>query len=210
MDSVFHAIKTRAYDPSQPQTLAPTAPSFVPQSAVTDNAIGTIPQAGPPSQPSLKRAYQEDAEMQDGQSQRWGRGRGDRPVKQTRRGGRGYDQRGGRGGSRPQYMNPPEFPALSGIPNIDPNDPLSSLLAMQQAMGFALPGMSELPLPGMMPQQPKRTGQRCRDYDTKGFCALGTSCPYEHGNDPVVVPAGEEYDPNNAAIISNGLSLIHI
>ncbi|XP_065058188.1 RNA-binding protein 27-like [Rhopilema esculentum] len=32
-----------------------------------------------------------------------------------------------------------------------------------------------------------RKRARCRDYDEKGFCLLGNSCPYDHGRDPVVV-----------------------
>ncbi|XP_030009888.1 RNA-binding protein 27 isoform X3 [Sphaeramia orbicularis] len=29
--------------------------------------------------------------------------------------------------------------------------------------------------------------QRCRDYDEKGFCVRGDLCPFDHGNDPLVV-----------------------
>lgn len=29
--------------------------------------------------------------------------------------------------------------------------------------------------------------QRCRDYDVKGFCVRGDLCPFDHGNDPLVV-----------------------
>uniref|UniRef100_A0A7N9APE4 RNA binding motif protein 26 n=1 Tax=Mastacembelus armatus TaxID=205130 RepID=A0A7N9APE4_9TELE len=29
--------------------------------------------------------------------------------------------------------------------------------------------------------------KRCRDYDEKGFCMRGDMCPFDHGNDPVVV-----------------------
>jgi len=32
-----------------------------------------------------------------------------------------------------------------------------------------------------------RKKQRCRDYDEKGVCLLGNSCPFDHGRDPVVV-----------------------
>ncbi|XP_028406262.1 RNA-binding protein 26-like [Dendronephthya gigantea] len=32
---------------------------------------------------------------------------------------------------------------------------------------------------------PKRG--RCRDYDEKGYCMRGELCPYDHGNDPLVV-----------------------
>lgn len=31
------------------------------------------------------------------------------------------------------------------------------------------------------------TKPRCRDYDEKGFCMRGDLCPYDHGNDAVVV-----------------------
>ncbi|GAA6226257.1 RNA-binding protein 27 isoform X1 [Lates japonicus] len=29
--------------------------------------------------------------------------------------------------------------------------------------------------------------QRCRDYDEKGFCVRGDLCPFDHGNDPLIV-----------------------
>lgn len=129
-------------------------------------------------------------------------------MKQLRRGGRGYDQRGGgRGGARPQYQRPQDFAQQQQqVPQLDPNNPLASLLAMQ-AMGMTLPGMPQFPMPDMGQQMSGRSGERCLDYDTKGFCALGASCPYEHGNDPVVVPnRAEEYDPANAGLAQNGRS----
>jgi hypothetical protein len=46
--------------------------------------------------------------------------------------------------------------------------------------------------------------QRCRDYDTKGFCVRGSACPFDHGNDHLVAPTGDEYDPTNAIINTNG------
>ncbi|KAG7269924.1 hypothetical protein CRUP_032081, partial [Coryphaenoides rupestris] len=33
----------------------------------------------------------------------------------------------------------------------------------------------------------KALKQRCRDYDEKGFCVRGDLCPFDHGNDPLVV-----------------------
>ncbi|KAJ8282288.1 hypothetical protein COCON_G00048070 [Conger conger] len=29
--------------------------------------------------------------------------------------------------------------------------------------------------------------RRCRDYDEKGFCVRGDLCPFDHGNDPLIV-----------------------
>ncbi|XP_028840621.1 RNA-binding protein 27 [Denticeps clupeoides] len=29
--------------------------------------------------------------------------------------------------------------------------------------------------------------QRCRDYDARGFCVRGDLCPFDHGNDPLIV-----------------------
>ena len=59
-----------------------------------------------------------------------------------------------------------------------------------------------------------RQRQRCRDYDTKGFCARGSACPFDHGNDPIVAAADDEYDPTNAIIDTNsnhyGLSRMQI
>lgn len=87
-----------------------------------------------------------------------------------------------------------------GMPRLDPNTPLAALFAMQQAMGL-LSGMPNFGSPNAGNEfnqfQPK---QRCVDYDTKGYCAAGASCPYEHGNDPYVIP-GQEYDPNNAGLL---------
>lgn len=40
---------------------------------------------------------------------------------------------------------------------------------------------------------------KCRDYETKGICHLGTMCPYDH-RQAVVVPADPKYDPNNASL----------
>lgn len=45
--------------------------------------------------------------------------------------------------------------------------------------------------------QPKAKRQRCRDFDEKGYCMRGETCPWDHGNDPVVLE-----DINNPALIS--------
>uniref|UniRef100_A0A3Q3A9H6 RNA binding motif protein 27 n=1 Tax=Kryptolebias marmoratus TaxID=37003 RepID=A0A3Q3A9H6_KRYMA len=35
--------------------------------------------------------------------------------------------------------------------------------------------------------KPVSLKQRCRDYDEKGFCVRGDLCPFDHGNDPLIV-----------------------
>lgn len=219
VDDVFGAIATKSFDPSRPQQ-APSAPApqpfnpaaqtFNPAAQAFNPAAQAFnPPTGPASndraQQSRKRGFNDfdGAEGQNG----FGQNGRDRPMKQMRRGGRGgFDQRGGRAGMGmshlPQLPTPPP-----GMPAFDPNNPLATLMAMQ-AMGMpALPGMPQLPFDpssSAFPQQsslpPKRTGERCKDYDTKGFCALGASCPYEHGNDHFIVPKQEEYDPTNSSL----------
>ena len=97
-----------------------------------------------------------------------------------------------------------------GFPGIDPTDPMSSFLAMQ-AMFPAMATMPSSSLAGhrgsfgQLP--PTRIKERCRDYDTQGFCVLGSSCPYDHGNDHIVaVGESDEYDPTNAIINTNGFN----
>lgn len=183
VNQLFQAISTKSYDPNKP----PPKPMAAPYQS-TQRTNGEPPRF--PNE-SRKRSYRD----LDGGEQMNQYGRiqsfdgGDRPTKQPRRGRGGHDHRGVRGGRGRHGAS--QMPAqIPGMPPIDPNNPMATLLAMQQALGL-LPGM---PNGGS-------TGQRCRDYDTKGFCAAGVSCPYEHGNDPVVIPGfNQEYDPNNSAI----------
>ncbi|OSS53026.1 hypothetical protein B5807_02725 [Epicoccum nigrum] len=111
----------------------------------------------------------------------------DRPVKQaTRRGAK--NGRGGLNAAAPAFAPPPSIPpynpAFGEIPPFDPTNPMA-LMAMMAAFGQALPGMGMPPLPAF---DPEASNTRCADYDTKGFCAIGSMCPYQHGLDyePVV------------------------
>ncbi|GAB7337002.1 hypothetical protein MBLNU457_g2417t2 [Dothideomycetes sp. NU457] len=197
VDGVFEVIRTKSYDSTSSNALTATAPSFTP-------AAGPGLGAPPSELDSRKRAYQDDDVTMGEAGSQYGRrgGRGnDRPMKQMRR-GNDYNQRGGRGGPYAQQQQQPQ------MPNFDPNNPMAMAMAFQQlsqSMGLQFPGMPQLPMP--MPQQPhqaKRPGQRCRNYDNKGYCTRGAACPYEHG-DPIVVPGTtEEYDPNNAMIPNGG------
>lgn len=215
VDDVFKVIATKSYDASSPanvpSTLSVAAPEFNPPTG----PLGTLGRrqsiSNGQNQQARKRNFN-DWDGAEGQNGNGPNGR-DRPMKQMRRaGGRGgYDQRGGRIGQGnmaplglPQMPTPPP-----GMPPFDPNNPFAALMAMQ-AMGVpSLPGMPSFPIassPGAFPQSvslpQKRTGERCKDYDTKGFCALGASCPYEHGNDHYTIPnkQNDEYDPTNASL----------
>ncbi len=184
VDQLFQAISTKSYDPDRPPP-KPAAPNYQP------------PKRASAEQPRLqnesrKRSFQDwDRDEQATPNGRiYSYDGGDRPMKQPRRGGRGHDQRGGRQ-PRQQYDMPQMPLSLPGMPPIDPNNPMAALMAMQQALGL---------FPGL-PAGPQNV-QRCRDYDTKGFCAAGISCPYEHGNDPVVIPGmNQEYGFNPAAML---------
>ena len=120
------------------------------------------------------------------------------------------DSRGGSyaSGSPPNQsaQHPLGFPGVPvPLPNLpfNPNDPMMAMMTLQ-AMGLPpLPGMPPVPQvssptgypsyseqcsPGSDPPMKNKISARCRDYNTKGFCARGNLCPFEHGTDHIVVP----------------------
>ncbi|KAL9084158.1 MAG: hypothetical protein Q9165_008206 [Trypethelium subeluteriae] len=125
-----------------------------------------------------------------------------------------------------QVPNIPSMPTPpAGFPPLDPNNPLAAIMAMQ-ALGMPPlpPNMPQLPhagsptyfqqhspvfsrpgsqgSPSNNTRRTSKIRQRCLDYDTRGYCAMGSQCPYEHGQDhiPVSGQEQEEYDPANAAM----------
>ncbi|OLL23222.1 putative RNA-binding protein [Neolecta irregularis DAH-3] len=76
---------------------------------------------------------------------------------------------------------------------------------------FSNPWPSLVPFPvwGNGMQQPQRTG-KCRDYEEKGFCMRGDTCPFDHGTDRIIVNGSENpqvpldsagaYDPANGLL----------
>ena len=183
VDQLFQAVSTKSYDPSRP----PSKPAPV----IYQPPKRTSAEFHDLANGSRKRSYHDwDRNEQvgpNGFAQSYDVE--ERPMKHPRRGGRGHDHRGGRE-PRQQFEMPQMPTPPPGMPPIDPHNPMAAFMAMQQALGF-LP-----PMPNGMP-----TSQRCRDYDEKGFCAAGASCPYEHGNDPVVFPPlNQQYDPTNSML----------
>ncbi|KAL8788797.1 MAG: hypothetical protein Q9213_001468 [Squamulea squamosa] len=233
VDETFQALHSKSYMPGyvppqqviSPATTFPTAPSIpiLPQ----DSPALVHPPTSTPQQ-SRKRSYNEHQSGAGvGNSHD---GRGDRQLKQLRRGG----ARGGRqdfSTGRPPYSqsgSPPGVPPPGQLPFLntanphanaaspppDLNEPLMAM--MLQAIGMQAP--QQMPaIPTDSPNRFPPAGQdnptynvfgrnkinaRCRDYDTKGFCVKGSTCPFEHGNDHMVAPGQDvpEYDPRNSAI----------
>ncbi|KAK6429964.1 hypothetical protein LTR95_013888 [Oleoguttula sp. CCFEE 5521] len=132
---------------------------------------------------------------------------GNRPSKQMRRGNaRGGTTRGGRFQQPPSQQWQPgnQLPASLSTPSVDVDNPFAALMAMQQMMGLpALPGMPPLPSPqpySTSAQASTRSDRRCYDYDAKGYCAKGASCSFEHGEDAIILPPDEPYDPANSTL----------
>jgi len=93
---------------------------------------------------------------------------------------------------------------------------MAALLAMQAWTGMA--GFPPIPPPAPVPKDAavpvagagaqrkpveRKIGERCKDYDEKGYCMQGDMCPYEHGMDHIVIAEGganDEYDPNNSQL----------
>jgi hypothetical protein len=132
-----------------------------------------------------------------------------RPTKQTaRRGGRGL--RGAAAAFQPQTSFPSFVAPMSNMLNMadlpppppgplpfDVNNPMT-FFAMMAALGTNLPGMP--PLPPINTLGSRSNGPapkaKCYDYHTKGFCALGTLCSFEHGDTISASSDVLEYDPN--------------
>jgi RNA recognition motif-containing protein len=91
------------------------------------------------------------------------------------------------------------FPPLSEIPPFDPTNPVA-LFAMAAAFGLNISNM-----PGLNAQGQDSSNVSCSDYDTKGYCAAGSICPYQHGG-AIPVPADKlsEYDPRLPIVAGQG------
>ena len=175
VDEIFCAIEAKSYVPGNVPSPLINQPSVAaaPGSTPTYSPLG--PSQGWPAgfQESKKRSYNE-LQNTNGADPHYTRG--DRQMKQMRRGGRGRGdasgQRAGKGGSQesgypfpiPQGANEypmrqpsaehQNFPIVAEMPitpnamPFDPNDPIAAMLALQ-AMGLPqMPGLPPFPLPG--------------------------------------------------------------
>lgn len=231
VDEIFRAIHTKSYSPRNhiPPSASSSSPTFTaplgPAGAYGSLGAGRGLHGG--FQESKKRSYNDRQEEGPGIDSHYSRG--ERHMKQMRRGGRGgradaFAPRNGRGGlSESLYSQVGSSPAplilqnMPMPPPFDPNDPLAAMMAMQ-AMGLPpLPGMPPLPHAGspniyplfgaqsLSPSHgPQRNAlrERCRDYDERFYCERGDACPYEHGTDRLVASGQDEYDPKNSTIMN--------
>ena len=134
--------------------------------------------------------------------------RGMAPSAAGRWGGRGGGAGAGGGmysrGPDPTFVQPaivpsplalPQFAMPMSMPWAVPGggDPISAFLAAAAWGGFpqVVPGGK----PGEEKKVVKKVGERCKDYDEKGFCMKGDMCPYEHGMDHIVVPPAQDNKP---------------
>lgn len=157
LDDVFQAITNKSYMPGAPPAPKPNA-----NTDTTSNL--------PPRPPNLrKRGLDDDDDFReyDGYPQQ-----GERAYKQPRRGGR---RNGGFGG----YMPPG---GMANMPRFDPNNPMEALMTMQ-AMGMPFPNMPDYGGQGAANRQRRRG--RCRDFDNKGYCSRGSTCAYDHSQEPI-------------------------
>ncbi|KAH0600468.1 hypothetical protein MHUMG1_01464 [Metarhizium humberi] len=177
LDDVFQAIAYRSYLPGAHPP---------PKSA---DPLPSLQNKSPES--SRKRRLEESGPSDDPEQNG---PQGGRAFKQLRKGRRGREDRADRNSNGYGMMMMPPF---------DPNNPMEAMMQMQ-AMGLpwpAMPGQQGWGFGGGAVGrggQRKRGRGRCRDFDTKGFCARGSTCVYDHGNGGG--DGGDEYDPSNAMI----------
>lgn len=97
-----------------------------------------------------------------------------------------------------------------GMPPFDPQNPIPMEAFL--ALGMPYPGMPPFPS-GPRGGRSRRRG-RCRDFDTKGYCSRGGTCPYDHGNESMYMPPMQgdgEYNPDNAMKLLPGQpDLMHL
>ncbi|KAB5572504.1 elongation factor 2 [Coniochaeta sp. 2T2.1] len=227
VNDVFNAIQYRSYLPGggglprpNPATAA-VMPSqggglqYDDQPGMSFLGVDPLGGGGGGQNGSRKRSYHDrgDVQMQDATEYYPNQPRSFKQARRGRGGGRMDDANGfGRGGytaAGGAYQTAPTYgaptPAAGQPPfdpsTFDPNNPMEAMMRLQ-AMGVPLPRLP--PFPQQPPRAKRR--QRCRDYDTKGYCARGNSCMFEHRTDSIFVPpvplpqspGHEEYDPNAA------------
>lgn len=203
-NDLIQTVKYKSYVPG-----APPPPKTQPAPVATSSFGSLNPNAAPfptgPAAGSLKRGFHDRADFDAPNGREHFQG-GGRPMKQARRGG-GYGRRGYVDPDAPQPVqqlqydypsqlgqNVPPFPPMGmagGIPNFlgtsDPAEAIRQLRQLNEQLGQQI-GQHMAQFGGPAQQGfashrgPQKKRGRCRDYDTKGYCARGPNCKFEHSN----------------------------
>lgn len=199
---------------SIPPTFNPAAPSFTPQEPERGQKRSYYDRDRDPSYDNQSstssrsfKAPRRGYERGGANGGRWA-GRGNMGM------GRGGPIRDDRDlSTSPLFKSPTTTGLLPGMPGfVWPEDPnLTAMMAMQAAglLSATFPVVPPVADAGSPPPRKpveRKVGERCKDYDQMGYCMKGDMCPYEHGNDPIVVKeeGGDEYDPNNSQLFNLG------
>ncbi|KAK2065027.1 RNA recognition domain-containing protein [Colletotrichum caudatum] len=204
VEELFNVIEYKSYLPgAPPPPKKRSKPSFATPVASSDVAL----QSG-----SRKRSYHERGDANA--SGERDSGFGERAYKQPRRGQSDLRVPGPRGLGSPNgyHMQPPY--AVDGPQQLppatapyDPNFPQPPA-GLQDWRGPQMPAYPQ-GAPHGLPHGPRRNRQKCRDFATKGYCARGNSCQFDHGIEPIWLPPSgpsgppkfEDFDPRDAAMM---------
>ncbi|KAK1998748.1 RNA recognition domain-containing protein [Colletotrichum falcatum] len=206
VEELFDVIEYKSYLPGAPPPPKKRSKlGFPAPVASSDAALQTG---------SRKRSYHERGDANASGEPYFGFG-DERAYKQPRRGQSDSRVPGPRGlGSPNGYHRQPPY-ALDGPQQLppatapyDPNFPQPPA-GLQDWRGLAQMQAYPQGAPYGPPHGPRRNRQKCRDFATKGYCARGNSCQYDHGIEPIWVPPSgpsgppkfEDFDPRDAAMM---------
>ncbi|KAL2754484.1 hypothetical protein ACRALDRAFT_1076176 [Sodiomyces alcalophilus JCM 7366] len=205
VDDLFRAIESKSFLPPELRP-APSKKSLESQQSPSQASSSL-------AEGNRKRPYHERENM----GPAYAPSPGERAFKQPRRGG-GF----GRG------IGATDANDAHASQNYDPRDAFpptgfSHPLDMIQLGSFnglpaaTAPGLPQQPPPfpsgpqsrpyGTPPTARKRR-QRCRDFDTKGFCARGNSCQFDHGMGPIYLPSDPMGRPDDYSTTGMAAALL--
>lgn len=189
---MFQAIAYKSYLPGAPPPPKLAAPSAVqPPTSLPEHDALQAPRI--PTGPRKRGYYDLDAPGgHDGYNNAL------RPIKNARRSANGQPRGGADHGRRDDHQ-----PQATGrVPSFNPQNP--NPMEAFMALGMPVPGVGPpLPSPVSSRGGRQRRSRRCRDFDTKGFCSRGATCPYDHGNEvaPFVPPLIHQVEGMSAPVI---------
>ncbi|KAF4865831.1 putative RNA-binding protein [Colletotrichum siamense] len=188
VDELFRVIEYKSYLPGAPPPPKKRSETAG-ESRYTEHSSHTSRSDTSPQTGSRKRSYYDrgDADASSGHAER--------AYKQLRRGqwDPSFLTRGD--GGTDEYQNQAYPNGYSQLPAgpapYDPHypQPPTGPQAWRDASP-RMPAYSQVPPYGTS-QGPRRNRQKCRDFATKGYCARGSSCQYDHGSEPIWLPAND-------------------